>query len=58
MLDDLKLRAGFGGLSKINKSFPSLSKLKETTREAAILRGHVYLELGEPEQLQVRVHHC
>ena len=34
------------------------SKLKETTREADILHGYVYLELGEQEQLQVRVHHC
>ena len=56
ILGDLKLRTGLGAFKKSKIFF--FSKLKETTREADILRGYVYLELGEQEQLQVRVHHC
>ena len=56
VLGDLKLRTGLGAFKKSKIFF--FSKLKETTREADILRGYVYLELGEQEQLQVRVHHC
>ena len=54
MLDGLRLKTGFVG--HLFFLF-FLFQLKEITVDADILRAYVYLELGEQEHLQVRVHH-